>query len=387
METNNNNILPELPTGEELEEQAHYFLHEDQWLDVDVADELLDVTQDYPIRYSLSINGTPFAPLGGIHGMTGQPGHGKTMTLSMLAAAVLGDKSHGMEWLLTEDIPNPSVLYIDTEMEKGNTMLVNKRICAMLGWDFHTPHDNLTILCLREVVSAELRWKKVLKAIYLYKPTVVILDGLIDVVADFNDNTDCQELISKCMATASHYGISLWLLLHENPGSTKMVGHAGSFLERKASDVMVTKKSKDAATGDITFELTNKKVRAKDWQGYMFMVDDSVHRFGVPRLVNDEGKNNQAAFTKEQLREWLTEISMIENYPEPFKLSDLKISLGGISGIKLAIALQQMTDEAKKSEMITPQSKREMEKGQTHPKWYFNRDNLNPFTSNNSAPF
>lgn len=285
---NNNDNLPKLPDGAELIQSKPTFLAEDEWWDIDVDDEVLDVTKEYPIRYSLSINGTPFAPLGGLHGMTGQPGHGKTMTLSMVAAAVLGDKNHGMEWLLTEDIPQPSVLYIDTEMEKGNTMLVNKRICAMLGWDWHTAHEQLTILCLREVVTAQDRWRKVLKAIYKFKPTVVILDGLIDVVADFNDNTDCQQLIFKCMATASHYDISFWTLLHENPGSTKMVGHAGSFLERKASDVMVTKKSKDEVTGEVTFELTNKKVRAADWEGYLFKVDGSVHKFGVPMLVNKD---------------------------------------------------------------------------------------------------
>lgn len=261
-------------------------MKEDEWLEMAIENgDLLDVTKDYPIYHTLSINGVPFAPLGGLHGMTGQPGHGKTMTLSMVAAAVLGDKTHGIEWLLGETIPNPRVLYIDTEMERGNTQRVNMRICAMLGWDWHTPHEQLTIMCLREVTKAMDRWRKVLKGIYMYHPNVVILDGLIDVVADFNDNTDCQELISKCMATASHYNISFWALLHENPGSEKMVGHAGSFLERKASDVMVTRKKIDDMTGDVTFEIKSKKVRAKDWDGYSFKVDDSKFKFGVPRLI------------------------------------------------------------------------------------------------------
>lgn len=267
------------------------FLKEDEWFDMELEEQdFLDVTKDYPIYHSLSINGVPFAPLGGLHGMTGQPGHGKTMTLSMVAAAVLGDKTHGIEWLLGETIPKPKVLYIDTEMERGNTQRVNMRICAMLGWDWHAPHDQLKIMCLREVTRAVDRWKKVLKGIFQERPNVVILDGLIDVVADFNDNTDCQELISKCMATASHYNVSFWTLLHENPGSEKMVGHAGSFLERKASDVMVTRKKVDDGTGEVTFEIKSKKVRAKDWDGYRFTVDDSKYKFGVPRLVDAQDK-------------------------------------------------------------------------------------------------
>lgn len=282
MEDNNN--LPHLPTSEDYEAWEHEFLHEIGWMDSTVDDVMLDVTKDYPIEYTLAINGTPFAPLGGIHGQTGQPGHGKTMTLSMIAAAVLGDTSHGLEWLLKDKVPNPRVLYVDTEMERGNTMLVNKRICAMLGRNGNQPYDDLIILCLREVTTAEERFKKVLKGMWQYRPTVVILDGLIDVVADFNDNVNCQELIFKCMAAASHYNMSLWLLLHQNPGTEKMVGHSGSFLERKASDILQTKKVKDAA-GKVHFEVSNKKVRGKDWEEFKFHINDMPpYFFGIPEL-------------------------------------------------------------------------------------------------------
>ena len=263
------------------------FLQEDDWYDEELQeDDYLDVTKEYPIHHTLSINGIPFAPLGGVHGMTGQPGSGKTMTLAMVAAAVLGDVSHGMEWLLKDEIPLPKVLYIDTEQERANTQRVNMRICAMLGWDWHMKHEQLKIMTLREVTKAVTRWKKVLKGIYENRPNVVILDGLIDVVADFNDNKDCQEIISKCMALASYYNISLWMLIHENPGTEKMVGHAGSFLERKATDVMVSRKKVDDVNGDVTFEIKSKKVRSKDWTGYNFRVDDSVYGFGVPKLTN-----------------------------------------------------------------------------------------------------
>ena len=280
-------------TFDALDGQEHTdvpeFLQEDDWYDEELQeDDYLDVTKEYPIHHTLSINGIPFAPLGGVHGMTGQPGSGKTMTLAMVAAAVLGDVSHGMEWLLKDEIPLPKVLYIDTEQERANTQRVNMRICAMLGWDWHMKHEQLKIMTLREVTKAVTRWKKVLKGIYENRPNVVILDGLIDVVADFNDNKDCQEIISKCMALASYYNISLWMLIHENPGTEKMVGHAGSFLERKATDVIVSRKKVDGVNGDVTFEIKSKKVRSKDWAGYNFRVSDSVYKFGVPVLVDVE---------------------------------------------------------------------------------------------------
>ena len=285
METNNN-FLPDLPGDDEI--QRPDFLKADEWFDVDITDNMLDVTLSYDLpRFGLTINGVPCAPIGGLHGITGQAGHGKTMSLTMIMAAYLGDTKHGMSFNLGDTIKTPKVLYCDTEMERENTMMVNLRVCAMLGWGFHEPHDNFNIMCLREEVTAEARWKKILKAIYTYKPNVVFIDGLIDIVADFNDNKQCQEIIFRLMAVASHYDISVWTVLHQNPGTTKMVGHAGSFLERKATDIFETKKDKNRDTGDVTFTLMQGKARGKDIPDIKFKVSDDIYKFGMPEVQSN----------------------------------------------------------------------------------------------------
>lgn len=285
METNNN-FLPDLPGDDEI--QRPDFLKADEWFDVDITDNMLDVTQSYDLpRFGLTINGVPCAPIGGLHGITGQAGHGKTMSLTMIMAAYLGDTKHGMSFNLGDMIKTPKVLYCDTEMERENTMMVNLRVCAMLGWGFHEPHDNFNIMCLREEVTAEARWKKILKAIYIYKPNVVFIDGLIDIVADFNDNKQCQEIIFRLMAVASHYDISVWTVLHQNPGTTKMVGHAGSFLERKATDIFETKKEKNRDTGDVSFTLMQGKARSKDIPDIKFKVSDDIYKFGMPEVQSN----------------------------------------------------------------------------------------------------
>ena len=119
-----------------------------------------------------------------------------------------------------------------------------------------------------------------LKAICEMKHTAVFLDGLIDVIGDFNNNIECQKIIYQCMAVASHYGISMWCLLHLNPGSDKMVGHVGSFLERKATDVLKTKKDKDA--GFVRFTVTQNKARARDLDDWSFRIEDDEQHYGHP---------------------------------------------------------------------------------------------------------
>ena len=290
--------IPTDATNGNREPDADYegFMLADEWQWLDVDKYLLDFNEAYkPPRFTLSWKDIKFAPLSGIHNITGQSGNGKTMTIAQFIATLLCGEVGQLRYELADEIPHPKVLYIDTEMEKDNTIAVKNRVLTLAGRDINGQYDDFKIIMLRDVDDIPLvdekgqpildkkgrkqninpaivRWRSVLKAIWLYKPTVVFIDGLIDVVADFNDNVECQELIFKCMKLATHYDLSLWCVLHQNPGGEKMVGHLGSFLERKVTDVIQTKKIKDDKTGDVTFEVKQTKARSQDFPDWQFRV-------------------------------------------------------------------------------------------------------------------
>lgn len=296
--TEQENKLPALPTPEDvaLEQEDLDFLPGDEWQYDDITPYLLDFEEVYkPPRYTLSWQGVKFAPLGGIHNITGQSGNGKTMTIAQFMATILCGEFGQLKYELSEEIPNPRVLYIDTEMEKDNTIAVKNRVLTMAGRDIHQKYDDFVVVMLRDVNEipvrdksgqpvvdkqgrivyvnpAIVRWRATLKAISQFKPTAVFIDGLLDVVADFNDNIECQSLIFKCMKVAVRYDISLWCILHQNPGGDKLVGHLGSFLERKVTDVIQTRKLKDEKTKEITFEVKQKKARSRDFPDWQFKV-------------------------------------------------------------------------------------------------------------------
>ena len=111
--------LPQLQSADELKaQQPPDFLKADGWFDVDISTDYLDFTKPYekPLK-TLSMDGVPFAPLKGIHALTGQSGHGKTMLFSQFMAAILNGEFGGLRYELSDLIRNPKVLYIDTEME------------------------------------------------------------------------------------------------------------------------------------------------------------------------------------------------------------------------------------------------------------------------------
>ena len=375
MTENNNNGLPPQLTPEEIRARTD-FLPEDHWMEVDPEPYRLDFTKPYkPPSYLLNYNGIGFAPIGGVQAITGQSGNGKTMTIAQFIAAILSGSCGNLSYNLSEQQPDPRVLYIDTEMEEDNTIAMKNRVLSMTGRVIGEEYDDFVVIMLRETTSDEkntstavMRWRMTLKSIYQYKPTVVFIDGLLDVVNDFNNNTECQELIYKCMQAATHYGISLWCLVHQNPGADKLVGHLGSMLERKVTDIFETKKEKNPNTGSVTFTVRQKKARGRDVPDWMFRVK-SDKAWGEPEQLNSEPALND---NPDYIKQWLT----IGRYDIEWPASKDKIK--GIfknrGGVTSNPALLDNLRVALNRRFIIEQPPETRTKGQTHIKYILNPD-------------
>jgi KaiC/GvpD/RAD55 family RecA-like ATPase len=369
------------------------FLQGDKWFGEDVQPYRLDFTKPYkPPKYTLSWNGIGFAPIGGIHAVTGQAGNGKTMTLAQFISAILGGSFGNLRYELSEEIPEPRVLYIDTEMEEANTIAMKNRVLSMTGRVVGENYDDFVVIMLREanskdkdVSAAVMRWRLTLKALYEYRPTVAFIDGLLDVVNDFNSNTECQEIIYKCMQAATHYGISLWCLVHQNPGADKLVGHIGSMLERKVTDIFVTKKEKNDITGDVTFNVHQMKARGRDVPDWKFKVMP-VGGWGMPEQLNAEPKLNDIP---ENIKRWL-EIG--RNYIEwPASKEKIREIIKNRGGVANRAAQLDNIRVAMNRRFIIEQPAETRTKGQTHIKYILNPEEFkdeDPFgPQREDAPF
>ena len=262
---------------------------------LDLSDNYLDYTLTYPEpRYLLEYQGVPFAPLGGIQAITGHKKNGKTFVMSQLMSAILGTGSERMNEKLptlvihqpTADSlgKEPSVLYIDTEMEKLNTVKVVRRVQYLCNWNYTDENPRLVVLWLRAEESNAIRWKKTKQAIMENRPTAIFLDGLRDVMGDFNDNKESADLISECMKIATDMNCCIFTVLHENPGSDKMRGHLGTELGNKVTDTFVSVKTKND-TG-VYFTVKQIDARGKDVPDWKFEITDDAGSLGVPRMMD-----------------------------------------------------------------------------------------------------
>ena len=293
-ETQRDEVREQLPPLETVESLSAIDRIMADVKDIDISENELSLADDYPeTKMILTYKGIGFGAIGGIQFITGHQKNGKTFLMAQLMAAILskgGERTKeyipGLEFNeeLREEFKNPTVLYIDTEQEKENTAKVARRVHWLCGWPLNEPNDRFHVVWLRAEDSNEGRWAKVRAAIGKYKPLAVFVDGIRDVLGDFNDLKESASLIDQCMSMSTYLHCTFWSVLHENPGSDKMRGHLGTEAANKASDVIrVTKKKTGSG---VTFEVEQVAARGRDIESWQFVVTDDAGRLGVPKITN-----------------------------------------------------------------------------------------------------
>ena len=274
---------------------------------------LLDATQNYPEPYYLlEYNGVPFSTLGGIQALSGQKKNGKTFLLAQLMAAVLGtgiERTRTTQCLPGLKVPDrtieylghlPTVLYVDTEMEKLNSAKVLRRVHWLCGWPLDIPCERFHVLWLRSVTDVkdakgnvterayQKRYRLIRQAIEVLNPDAVFIDGIRDIISDFNDNEASSALVTDLMAFAEQRHICIWNTLHMNPrpkndDESKMRGHLGTELGNKITDTLVCIKHKEK-DGTVYFTVKQDDARCKDMEDWEFVVTEAAGALGVPQM-------------------------------------------------------------------------------------------------------
>ena len=311
-----------LPGESDAKPKTPDFLQGDDWFDADISGDFLDFDKPYrPPRYTMEREGVPFADVGEIHIISGKPGNGKTGLMAQLIAATLGGRfgntvarrvGHKVNGSDDFQELQTRILYVDTEQGEDDTIGFKNRVISMSGVSKDEAKEHLKILRLRDTELAQDRWRKILKSIWQVQPTDIFLDGMLDIVEDYNDQKECQPIIRKCMMLATHYDTSLWAVLHENPMVDKLVGTLGSITQRKVSEIFTVIKIKQADLKendrradlpDIYFRVKQNKARGRDVSDWLFQYVTNAGGWGQPVEIEDNGvkvaDSKEIAFMKE----------------------------------------------------------------------------------------
>ena len=303
---------------------------------------LLDATENYPEPiYLLEYNGVPFSTLGGVQALSGQKKNGKTFLLAQLMAAVLGiDSERVKTYLPGLRVPQrtleywghlPTVLYVDTEMEKLNSAKVLRRVHWLCGWQMDKPCERFHVLWLRSVTDTkddkgnvkekafQKRYRLIRQAIDILRPDAVFIDGIRDIIGNFNDNEESAALVTELMALAEQRNICIWNTLHMNPrmkndDESKMRGHLGTELGNKVTDTLVCIKHKNDKTGDVYFTVKQDDARGKDMEDWEFVVTGAAGALGVPQMRAVASETDITESKNQQLRTEADDIFKLYNW-------------------------------------------------------------------------
>ena len=182
---------------------------------------------------------------GELVGLSGKAKSGKTFVCSILMALCFRRE------VLSVDRIEPRklhVLWYDTEQSEESTQdILKNRILPMTGiTESQFPVNLFDIFNVRSIPYND-RLPLLETAVRHYKPDLVILDGIRDLVADINDGIVAQEVVERLMHLASEERCCIVCVLHQNKSveDRNLRGWIGTELKNKAFEVYECAKSSE----------------------------------------------------------------------------------------------------------------------------------------------
>tara|TARA_R100000951_G_scaffold40665_1_gene34462 strand:+ start:452 stop:1294 length:843 start_codon:yes stop_codon:yes gene_type:complete len=215
---------------------------------------------------------------GNLSVITAPPKTMKTFFVSLLASAFLsGSNIYGGQ--IKGHRKDGHLIHIDTEQGQWHAAKVFRR---PLDMDSNIEQDKYHTFALRTVGFKErLEFIEYYLSEKIDKPSLVIIDGVADLLADVNNIEQSNDLVSNLMRISAQKNCHIINVIHQNYGSQKLgTGHLGSALEKKAETVI-----------QLEANTVNKDwvtVKCGRSRGYCFETFSfKVNEKGLPTIVND----------------------------------------------------------------------------------------------------
>lgn len=264
-------------------------------------DDLLYVPKETynPIPYVLQFGSSRCMPLGEISTVSGKAKAGKSAFFNLLLKALFVPSDN--YFMKPTNIKISKMLYFDTEQSENTIDFYADRIRKTTGITdlsqmihFFSLRDKSTeerVLHIERVLSIFDKPNSRLSKDCNY---IVVIDGIRDLISNFNDNDQSTALVNRLLKWACDYrNCAFVCVLHENPRSSDdkmMRGALGTELENKMfTNFQVKKNSKNAAIRDVVIGASRG---AETEEVFQFAFTEQ----GIPAACTD----GDAFFTEEE---------------------------------------------------------------------------------------
>ena len=217
----------------------------------------------------LKIDGHTVGTAGNFVVFSGLPKAGKSTFIHAALASMAVFTKQMFKISLTSVPAKPLVGYFDTESAEYDFYKNLTRIRYMMGAEVLPDYFNA--FTTRQD-SAELN--KILIETYIknYPASVVIIDGLLDLIKNYNDEIESRQLIDWIKAITAQYKVLIIGVIHTGKKDNHTLGHFGSMADRYAQSVLEVVKDRETNT----YQLLPKYLRSdKDFDPISIMWNGS----------------------------------------------------------------------------------------------------------------
>lgn len=204
------------------------------------------------------IGGVEVLPRQSVNIIAAQKKSGKTNFAGLLMAAGASTERQVLGGLVRCAHESIKVLVIDTEQPYKDARRTLRRAMktAGFGYDEQWSEHGINVLSFKNIDSLEERrgksddksgrmrpqWLWLADALDFYRPDVLIIDGIADLLKSINDEAEAIELMHLLDCIACENNCAVIGMLHLNYNSGKIGGWAGTQANKKFTDCFMLKK-------------------------------------------------------------------------------------------------------------------------------------------------
>jgi 5S rRNA maturation endonuclease (ribonuclease M5) len=263
-------------------------------------DSFIDINEkiDYPpiavsigfTNYGMEKYPNAFATYGNFSCITGQSKSKKTFFKSLILASYIGGESIKFSsCIYGHDSKNKLIIDIDTEQSKFHAQKAFKRVMRIVGISDYKYYKPFALRPYTPKERIEFIEYLIYESDIKDNIGIISIDGIADLVEDYNDLKETQILIQKLMKWTEEKGIHIVTVLHNNHGTLKPTGHLGTAVLKKAETICAIENENDIST--VTFMYT----RNGPINQLKYRIEDN----GLPKVFDDLNETNEYYEPKE----------------------------------------------------------------------------------------
>lgn len=266
---------------------------------------IMSDTQVPKEEFLLRLFGKPCFPRRDLTAITGMEKCGKTFFTSMLMACCARQRVLGLERIGDSAF---KVLWYDTEQSPGSTKsILTERVFRLIQTD-GTEDSHIFAFNVRSC-NCEQRMDYLIAGIEAYKPDLVIVDNVTDLLANINDAEQSVKVISQLMQMAMAHDCNISVVIHLNRSGEKrsLRGWLGTEILHKAFEVYCCENIENTDVFSVEQLFTRK-----------YHIDETLYY-----TISDEGLPTQA--TKPQVQPRDSNGRYATKKAEPYQVSPEKV--------------------------------------------------------------